>query len=137
MKQATLTTDGGARGNPGPAGIGYVLEILKEETIEHGEYIGEATNNQAEYQALIGGLTRAFDEGVKKLEVHMDSELVIKQMKGEYRVKHPELKPLHAEAHHLAKQFTSISFRHIPREKNKTADRLVNEAVDAVRKNGL
>lgn len=128
--KATLYSDGGARGNPGPAGIGFVLAIETGSAIEAGEYIGETTNNQAEYQALIAGLTRAQQEGVKELTCYLDSELVVKQMTGEYRVKEPTLKPLHENVRGLAALFERISFAHVPREKNKVADRLVNQAID-------
>lgn len=127
---ATLHTDGGARGNPGPAGIGFVLVIDGKEKILHGEYIGETTNNQAEYKALIAGLTRAQEEGIKAIECFLDSELVVKQMKGEYKVKHPDMKPLFEQAKTLSANFNSVSFAHVRREKNAHADELVNNAID-------
>jgi ribonuclease HI len=127
---ATLFTDGGSRGNPGPAGIGYVLTPDTGAQILHGEYIGETTNNQAEYQALLAGLKRAHGAGIENLECFLDSELVVKQVRGEYKVKNEELKPLVAEVRHIAKNFAAISFDHVRREKNALADTLVNEALD-------
>ena len=130
MNQATLYTDGGARGNPGPAGIGFVLTVGSKPAIMVGKYIETATNNQAEYQALLAGLQRAKAEGVTDLRCFLDSELVVKQMRGEYRVKHVDLKPVFAHAQTLARDFASISFAHVPRAKNAKADKLVNEAID-------
>ena len=127
---ATLFTDGGARDNPGPAGIGYVLTPDSGAQILHGEYIGETTNNQAEYKALIAGLQRAHGAGVTNLECFLDSLLVVMQVKGKYKVKNEELKPLVAEVKHIAKNFAAISFDHVRREKNAMADKLVNEALD-------
>ncbi|MEX0649945.1 MAG: ribonuclease HI family protein [Candidatus Andersenbacteria bacterium] len=128
--QAILHTDGGARGNPGPAGIGYVLVIEDDAKIEHGEYIGEKTNNYAEYMALIKGLERAHQEKVTDIKCYLDSELVVKQLKGQYRVKHPDLKPLFEQVKEVAEDFNTISYTHIPRAKNKGADKLVNWALD-------
>lgn len=135
MKEATLHTDGGARGNPGPAGIGYVLKSGHTEFL-HSAYIGEATNNVAEYEALRQGLTHALDEGVTKLACYLDSELVVKQLKGQYRVKNEGLKPLYEKVVALASRFAEISFTHVRREKNKDADKLVNQAIDAATKRG-
>lgn len=132
-KTATLHTDGGARGNPGPAGIGYVLAIGDSEKIEHGEYIGKGTNNYAEYTALIQGLRRARKEGVTHIKCFLDSELVVKQLKGQYRVKHPDLKPLFEQVKEAASQFEKVSYAHIPRAKNKGADALVNWALDRLK----
>lgn len=130
---AELYTDGGARGNPGPAGIGVVLKV-KSKKSKVKKYIGKATNNQAEYQALLAGLELAQSNGVDELKVFMDSELIVKQMQGEYRVKNPDLKPLFAQALALTNKFISVSWHHIPREKNKAADKLVNEAIDNVKR---
>ncbi len=127
---ATLFTDGGSRGNPGAAGIGYVLTPDTGAQILHGEYIGETTNNQAEYQALVAGLKRAHGAGVTELDCFLDSLLVVMQVQGKYRVKNEELKPLVLEVKELAKKFTKISFAHVRREKNALADKLVNEALD-------
>lgn len=131
MKRATLHTDGGARGNPGPAGIGYVLRVKDSEAVFHGEYIGETTNNQAEYTALLAGMKRAQEAEVENLECFLDSELIVRQLQGDYRVKNHGLKPLFKEAQELANKFTDVSFSHVPREKNKEADKLVNRAIDA------
>jgi ribonuclease H / adenosylcobalamin/alpha-ribazole phosphatase len=126
-----LRTDGGARGNPGPAGIGFVLEDLSGAVVAEGaEGIGWATNNVAEYRALIAGLQTALERGVERLEVVMDSTLVVNQMKGGFRVKHPGLKPLHSQARDLAKRFERIAFKAVPRSENFKADKLVNEAID-------
>lgn len=126
-----LWTDGGARGNPGPAGIGVVLEDPSGEVVaELSEGIGWATNNVAEYQGLIAGLKLALSQDVHRLDVFMDSLLVIEQMKGKYRVKHPGLKPLHASARELAVKFERVRFNSVPREENAHADRLMNDGVD-------
>ncbi len=130
MHKATLLSDGGARGNPGPAGIGFVLVIAGKPPIRHSEYIGEATNNQAEYKALIAGLQRARDEGVTDITCYLDSELVVQQLRGEYRVKNEGLKPLFNDVESWRNQFRNISFHHVVRAKNKQADKLVNKAID-------
>ena len=127
----TLFTDGGARGNPGPAGIGYVLTMPEDtEPIAKGDYIGEATNNQAEYQALIAGLTAAQEKEVKELACYLDSELIVKQLNGEYRVKDRNLKDLYQRAQEIIESYDDISFHHVPREQNSEADALVNQALD-------
>lgn len=126
-----LRTDGGARGNPGPAGIGVVLEDPSGEVVaELSQAIGWATNNVAEYEGLIAGLKLALSQQVSRLEVFMDSLLVIEQMKGKYRVKHPGLKPLHASARELASKFERVKFNAVPRADNAHADLLMNEGVD-------
>lgn len=130
-EQLISFTDGGARGNPGPAGIGVVLTTLDGQTVgEWSEFLGSTTNNQAEYRALLLALKQAQALGVKELECRLDSELVVKQLRGEYKVKHPELKPLYEMATTLAKGFAKIVFKHIPRALNKRADELANEAMD-------
>ncbi len=131
--QAKLSTDGGSRGNPGPAAFGYVLEASDDGTVlaSHGETIGVATNNVAEYRALLAGLERARDLGVTELEVVSDSELLVKQMRGEYRVKNAALRELQAEAARLVRAFERVEFTAVRREHNELADRLVNEALDA------
>ncbi len=124
-------TDGGSRGNPGPAAIGAVVEIIATgERHEYKRYIGETTNNQAEYQALLLALERAKELGAKEVECRLDSELVVKQMRGEYKVKDPELGKLFIRIHNLITDFRKITYTHIRREFNKDADRLVNEALD-------
>ena len=127
-----LYTDGGARGNPGPAAYGFVLEdedgtVLAAE----GVAIGVATNNVAEYSGLIAGLERALALHVPTLEVVSDSELMVKQMRGEYRVKNEALRRLFVRASELVRQLGSVEFRHVRRAHNELADRLVNEALDA------
>jgi ribonuclease HI len=130
--KARLSTDGGARGNPGPAAFGYVLET-EDGTIlaAHGERIGVATNNVAEYSALVAGLERALELGVEELEVVSDSELLVKQMTGEYRVKNEALKELNERASRLARRVGRVDYTAVRREHNELADRLVNEALDA------
>ncbi|MFH1254967.1 MAG: ribonuclease HI family protein [bacterium] len=126
-----IYTDGGARGNPGPAGIGAVILDENENVIgEVSEYIGEATNNQAEYKALIAGLLKAKGMGAEEIEVFSDSELMVKQLNREYRVKDEDLAVLFAKAHNASLGFKKIVFKHIRRGKNKLADKLVNQAID-------
>jgi ribonuclease HI len=130
--KARLSTDGGARGNPGPAAYGYVLETDDGTVLAaHGETIGVATNNVAEYSALVAGLEKAAELGVDELEVISDSELLVHQMRGEWKVKNEALRELWREATRLATRFDRISYRAVRREHNELADRLVNEALDA------
>ena len=130
--KAKLSTDGGARGNPGPAAYGYVLEAEDGTVLAaHGERIGVATNNVAEYRALIEGLRKALELAVDEVEVISDSELLVKQMTGEYRIKNAALQELSLEASHLARKLSHVSYRAVRREHNELADRLVNEALDA------
>jgi ribonuclease H / adenosylcobalamin/alpha-ribazole phosphatase len=130
--KARLSTDGGARGNPGPAAFGYVLET-KDGTVlaAHGEAIGTATNNVAEYRALVEGLRKAAELCVGEVEVVSDSELLVRQMRGEYRVKNAALRELFAEASSLARRLGRVRYTAVRREHNELADRLVNEALDA------
>ena len=132
--KARLSTDGGARGNPGPAAYGYVLEAEAGTVLAaHGERIGVATNNVAEYSALIAGLEKALEVGVGELEVVSDSELMVKQMRGDYRVKSEALQGLWARASRLERRFAvGVTYTAVRREHNELADRLVNEALDAV-----
>jgi ribonuclease HI len=131
--KAKLSTDGGARGNPGPAAYGYVLEAEDGTVLAaHGETIGVATNNVAEYRALVAGLEKAAEVGVDELEVVSDSELLVKQMRGEYKVKNPALRELNAAAEALAAGLGRVTYTAVRREHNELADRLVNEALDAV-----
>ena len=130
--RATLWTDGGARGNPGPAAFAYVLEADDGTVLEaRGEAIGTATNNVAEYSALVAGLRGAAAVGVRELEVRSDSELMVKQMRGEYRVKNRDLQTLFLDASRAARDVGSVTYTHVRREHNELADRLVNEALDA------
>ncbi|MDO8571860.1 MAG: ribonuclease HI family protein [bacterium] len=124
-------TDGGARGNPGPAGIGAVVVHKKSGKRYHFKrYIGVTTNNQAEYRALLLALEKVREMGGTEVECFMDSELVCKQLKREYRVKNPDLAPLFLKIWNLSTEFEKIRYTHIRREKNKEADALVNEALD-------
>ena len=126
-----LFTDGGARGNPGHAGIGAVIQDASGKTIaEVSEYIGETTNNIAEYTALIKGLSKALEMGFTNAECFLDSELIIKQLNGQYKLKNKDLAKLFVHVHNLKHKFSKITFTHIPREKNKNADKLVNRALD-------
>ena len=130
--RARLSTDGGARGNPGPAAFAYVLEAENGTVLDaRGEAIGVATNNVAEYRALVAGLAKALELGVTELEVVSDSELLVKQMRGEYRVKKAALRELSLEAARLARQFEHVTYTAVRREHNELADRLVNDALDA------
>ena len=130
--RARLSTDGGARGNPGPAAFAYVLEAEDGTVLDaRGETIGVATNNVAEYRALTAGLAKAVELGVDELEVVSDSELLVKQMRGEYRVKNAALQKLWLEAGRLAQLVGAVEYRHVRRHENELADRLVNEALDA------
>lgn len=132
MKKLIINTDGGARGNPGPAGIGVVIRDEAETIIfEHGAYIGDTTNNVAEYSALIKALETARDLGGTDLLVRMDSELIVKQMQGLYKIKEPTLQGLAGQVLKLKSHFKSVVFTHIRREFNKDADRMVNQALDA------
>jgi ribonuclease HI len=126
-----LRTDGGARGNPGPAGSGFVLEDPDGAVVRSGgRYIGETTNNQAEYDALIWGLETALEHGVRSIEVRADSELVVRQVNGHYRVKNAGLVPLHRKACALMREFSSARITHVRREENVAADELANQAMD-------
>jgi ribonuclease HI len=130
--RARLSTDGGARGNPGPAAYGYVLETDDGTVLDaRGEAIGVATNNVAEYRALIAGLEAAIERGVEELEVVSDSELLVKQMRGEYKVKSETLRELVDEAEALERKFHRVVYTAVRREHNELADRLVNEALDS------
>jgi ribonuclease H / adenosylcobalamin/alpha-ribazole phosphatase len=135
--RAKLSTDGGARGNPGPAAYGYVLESEDGHVLDaRGEAIGIATNNVAEYRALVAGLEKALELGVRELEVVSDSELLVKQMTGIYRVKNHALRELSIAASRVARHFDRVSYRAVRREHNELADQLVNEALDAAARAG-
>lgn len=126
-----LWADGAARGNPGPAAAGYVLDDAEGRPVASGGIaLGRATNNVAEYKALLAGLSRALELGVEAIDVRMDSELVVRQMSGIYRVKHEGLKPLFAEAQVLSRGFARFTIRHVPREQNARADAEANRALD-------
>jgi ribonuclease HI len=130
--KARLFTDGGARGNPGPAAYGFVLEAEDGTVLAaDGQAIGVATNNVAEYSGLVAGLRKALELHVPEVEVVSDSELLVKQMRGEYRVKNETLRALFVEASTLARSLQGVEYRHVKRAHNELADRLVNEALDA------
>ncbi|RMG57840.1 MAG: reverse transcriptase-like protein [Deltaproteobacteria bacterium] len=129
-----LHFDGASRGNPGPAGAGFILTDEGGEVLARkSRYLGEATNNEAEYRALLDGLKEAFRRGITELEIFSDSELVVSQIRGTYRVKAANLKPLYEEALRLISRFRSVKIFHVPREKNREADSLANRALDARR----
>lgn len=127
---ATMHIDGAARGNPGPAAYAVVLARPGLPVVEEAQPIGKATNNVAEYTALVEGLQLAAELGVKKLAVFSDSELLVKQMNGEYRVKNEDLRPLYEEAKRLAALFDTFTITHVRREQNKRADQIGNDALD-------
>lgn len=130
-KKLVICTDGGARGNPGPAALGVIVGDK-----EYSEYLGEMTNNKAEYLALVFALkkAKALLGGNKaaeaEIEVRMDSELIVRQLNGIYKIKEPDLQPLFVEVWNLKLDFRKVEFKHVPREENKRADRLVNLALD-------
>jgi ribonuclease HI len=129
--RALLYTDGGARGNPGPAAIAFVLQSEDGTVLaSRGETIGVATNNVAEYSALVAGLRCALELGLTDVEVRSDSELMVKQMRGEYRVKNRALQDLFLDASRLARQLPAVTYTHVRREHNEMADRLLNDALD-------
>ncbi len=129
----TMHIDGAARGNPGPAAFAVVIARPGLPPDERGETMGNATNNVAEYTALVRGLERATEIGLKRIAVFSDSELLVKQMSGEYRVKHPDLIPLYEAACRLRRGFDEITISHVRREKNKRADELCNIALDGTK----
>lgn len=137
MENITIFTDGGARGNPGPAAIGFVIKDASGKNIKgYGEIIGETTNNEAEYCAVISALSKAralFGKEKTKhmsVDVRMDSEFVVRQLNGKYKIEEERFFPLFIKIWNLKMDFRKISFAHVPREKNREADRLVNEALD-------
>jgi ribonuclease HI len=126
-----INTDGGSRGNPGPAAIGVVMRDVKGKVIfEKGKCIGVATNNQAEYAAVLFAMEEAKKMDGKELDFRIDSELVVKQLKGEYKIKNAELAVIFLKIHNLKSHFKIVSFKHVYREDNKDADKMVNEALD-------
>lgn len=130
-KKIKIFTDGGARGNPGPAAIGIVIKDDKDKIIkEYAEYIGETTNNQAEYKALLKGLELAKEFKAQEIICYLDSELVTKQMKQEYRVRDKDLQPLFIKVWNAAIGFKKIGYQHISRSLNKEADQLLNIELD-------
>ncbi len=130
-----IYTDGGARNNPGPAGAGAVIYVNGDCVAEIRAYLGEQTNNWAEYEAVVLALQKAKELGLTEgIEFRLDSKLVVEQVKGNWKVKEPTLKPQVAKIRALLMDFGSVSFTHVPREENKEADRLVNEAIDAAQR---
>lgn len=130
-----IYTDGGSRGNPGPSASGAVIKALNDDRegpvlAEVSRYLGRDTNNQAEYTAIIIGLERAKELGATDVEMVMDSELAVRQLNGQYRVKNPDIARRFLEVRNLARGFDRVAFRHVLREKNKEADALVNRCID-------
>jgi len=130
-EKAALWVDGAARGNPGQAGAGMVLETGGKRVVSMGEYLGKATNNEAEYKALILGIKEAGLRGFSHLEIFSDSELMVRQMRGEYRVKSPGLQDLYFQAVKGLEPFQKVAFHHVPRQENSQADKMANMAIDA------
>jgi len=130
--------DGGSKGNPGPAACAAVVKTADDgqTVLDRGEYLGEATNNVAEYEGLLLGLRLAADLEAGEIEVRSDSELLVRQLTGQYRVKNPRLKELHAEVRRRLDDFAGVEVRHVPREQNTEADRLVNETIRRHRARG-
>lgn len=130
MDLITIHTDGGARGNPGPAGFAFVLSRPGQPDLEENGYLGEATNNVAEYTAVVRALERARAIGARRVLLKSDSELMVKQMNGQYKVKNAGLLPLFEQAQRLRRDFDQVTFQHVRREYNKEADKLANDAMD-------
>jgi ribonuclease HI len=129
-RSATASIDGGSRGNPGPAGYGVRIEQEDGSIVELKGYLGHQTNNVAEYNGLLAALRWAAEHGISRLLIRSDSELLVRQMRGEYRVKNPGLQPLYEEAQSLMRRVGTVTFEHVRRELNTDADRLANEAMD-------
>lgn len=133
-KKLIIYTDGAARGNPGPAGIGVVVyNENRKKLAEISEYIGKTTNNQAEYRAIVAGIEKAAEIGALELRFYLDSELAVKQLNREYKVKNKELAPLFVKVYNAVLNFKKVTFTHIRREFNKEADKLANMAIDKAR----
>lgn len=131
MSKLIIYTDGGSRGNPGPAGLGAIIyDENKKVVAEISEFLGTTTNNQAEYRAILAAIKKVVALGATEAEFYLDSELAVKQLNREYKVKNKDLAPLFLAVYNLTLSFKKISFTHIPREMNKEADRLANEAMD-------
>jgi len=131
MKKLKIFTDGGARGNPGPAGCGVVMfDEQKKQVGAYKKYLGETTNNIAEYNGVVLAMEEAKKIGAEELDFYLDSELVVKQLKREYKVKNPELAKLFVRIFNMQQDFKQVNYQHIPREMNKLADKLANEAMD-------
>lgn len=131
MNKLIIFTDGGSRGNPGPAGLGAIIYDENHKIVaEISEFLGITTNNQAEYRAILAAIKKAVALGASEVEFYLDSELAVKQLNREYKVKNKDLAPLFLAIYNLTLSFKKISFTHVPRERNKEADRLANEAMD-------
>lgn len=131
IKKLIIYTDGGARGNPGPAGIGaLILDEKKNKIAEISEYLGVTTNNQAEYRAVVVAIKKAKQLGAKEIQFYLDSQLVVEQLNGNYKVKNKGLQPLFVSIYNDSLSFKKVTYSHIPREQNKEADRLANMAMD-------
>ncbi len=131
VKKLIIYTDGGARGNPGPAGIGAIAYDEKGNIVfEVSEYIGETTNNQAEYKAVLAALGEAEKKKAEELYFYLDSELIVKQLNGKYKIKNKGLQPLFVKVYNACLNFKRVEWRYVRRENNKEADRLVNKAID-------
>jgi ribonuclease HI len=135
--QFTIYTDGASRGNPGPAAIAFVIQRKGHPDIHFSEAIGVATNNFAEYSAMIKALATARDLGAHSVKLHSDSELMVRQLRGDYRVRHPDIIPLFEEARGIIDDIPHVEFVHVPRELNSIADRLGNEALDGKPSNSI
>lgn len=134
FSNVTVHIDGGSRGNPGPAGAGVVISDADGMTLqESGVFLGKATNNVAEYTALLVGLRAAKKLGARRVKIISDSELLVRQMNGRYRVKNAGLRPLYEEAQELTTRFEAVSIHHVRREQNTDADRMVNQAINLKR----
>jgi len=129
-KKVKIFSDGGARGNPGPSACGVVIKDETGLIVERSRYLGEATNNQAEYQGVILGLDEALKLKAEEVDFYLDSELAVNQLNRNYKVKNLELQNLFIKIWNLSQKFKKVSFRHIPREQNRAADRLVNKELD-------
>ncbi|MCK5212264.1 ribonuclease HI family protein [Candidatus Parcubacteria bacterium] len=131
MRKLIIYTDGGARGNPGPAGIGAIIFDDKRNLIaEISEYLGVATNNQAEYKAVVAAIKKAKELNAEEIQFYLDSQLVVEQLNGNYKVKNKDLQPLFVSIYNDSLNFKKVAYNHVPREQNKEADRLANEAMD-------
>lgn len=131
IRKLIIYTDGGARGNPGPAGIGAIIFDDKRNLIaEISEYLGVATNNQAEYKAVVAAIKKAKELNAEEIQFYLDSQLVVEQLNGNYKVKNKDLQPLFVSIYNDSLNFKKVAYNHVPREQNKEADRLANEAMD-------
>lgn len=131
-KKVIMYCDGASRGNPGPGSYGFVILENGETLVEEGKKLGEVTNNVAEYEGVIQGLSRCRELGATEVTVRSDSQLLVRQLTGQYKIKAPHLLPLAQKAKVLQKGFTKVAFQHVPREENKVADRLANAALDGL-----